>query len=126
MSKNDLNNYDNKSSFIRSKREQVFSKENDYGSIEYKRKLIKLTEQRINQLATQMKHRLIEGNNSATYLIGINDNGTLYQLTDDEMTESIETFKKITEITMCEIVSLNKINSKTGTYLKINIECRLH
>jgi GTPase len=126
MSKNDLNNYDNKSSFIRSKREQVFSKENDYGSIEYKRKLIKLTEQRINQLATQMKHRLIEGNNSATYLIGINDNGTLYQLTDDEMTESIETFKKITEITMCEIVSLNKINSKTGTYLKINIECRFN
>jgi GTPase len=110
------------------KKIKVVKPENDDGNIEYKRKLTGLSDSRILHLITQMKWRLSEGNNRAIYLIGIDDDGTLYQMTDDEMAESIDTFKKITIAAECDIVGLHKITAEEdgigGTYLKIEIEKR--
>jgi GTPase len=106
------------------KTEQIVDVENDAGSIEYKRRLVGLSESRINHLITQMKYRLNEGNNTATYLIGIDDDGSLYQMDEAEMSESINTFKRIAEGAKATIISLNTISTKTGHYLKIYIENR--
>jgi len=48
-----------------------FEKEDDYGNIEYKLKLVKPTQDRIEHLATQMKFRVKEGRGEAYYRIGV-------------------------------------------------------
>lgn len=103
----------------------ILAAENDNGNVEYKRKLTGLTESRIEHLVTQMKWRLAEGSNNATYYVGIDDDGSLYQMTDTEMAESIETFKKVCSKAECDIVSLDKISTKEGgIYLKFDLEKR--
>lgn len=52
-----------------------FEKEDDEGNIEYKLKLIKPTDDRIDHLTTQMKFRILEGSGEAYYRIGVEDNG---------------------------------------------------
>jgi GTPase len=51
--------------------------ENDTGPIEYKRELKDMNKCKINKYATQMKFRLVEGNGTAIYLIGVRDKGDI-------------------------------------------------
>lgn len=64
---------------------QSFEKEEDYGNIEYKLKLVKPTEDRINHLATQMKFRIKEGSGKAYYRVGVEDDGKATGLPKTEM-----------------------------------------
>jgi len=50
------------------------------GNIEYKRYLINVDSTRLEQLATQMKCRLSEGDNQAIYYLGVDDDGTPYPI----------------------------------------------
>lgn len=64
--------------------------ENDEGSIEYKRQLINMKPERLNKFTTQMAYRLSEGSGECIYYIGINDDGTPFGLTIDQLNESIQ------------------------------------
>lgn len=77
--------------------------ENDEGNIEYKRYLINLNDSKLNSLATQMKFRIEEGNGLAIYYLGVNDNGTPYNLLKEQRKETLENFKKIVKIIDCKI-----------------------
>lgn len=59
--------------------------ENEEDSIEYKRTLSVITEDRLQQLASQMQRRMKAGNGSSTYVLGVDDNGTPVGLTRDQM-----------------------------------------
>lgn len=61
------------------------------GNIEYKLKLVNPSESRVEHLVTQMKWRLEEGEGEAIYEIGVEDNGLLVGLTDQELTASLNT-----------------------------------
>ena len=50
-----------------------FDPEVEEGNIEYKRKIYDLSDYRFEQLSSQMKWRINEGNGEALYYIGIND-----------------------------------------------------
>ena len=63
------------------------------GNIEYKLKLIDPSPIRFEHLVTQMKWRLQEGLGEAIYEIGVGDDGSLYGLTEEEMTKSLDTLK---------------------------------
>jgi hypothetical protein len=85
-------------------------KESYYGHIEYKR-YIKITNPlKHDSLVSQLKYRLIEGNGRCIYMIGVEDNGTIFNITNEEYAESIENLKKMCSSVNAEIISTTKIN----------------
>ena len=81
----------------------MLPQENEEGNIEYKRHLcsdeLKILDNdnnvRFQQLVTQMKYRLNEGNGMANYYIGVEDNGSLYKLSKEQRRDSILMIKRM-------------------------------
>jgi len=71
--------------------------EEEEGNIEYKLKLVNPTEFRVEHLVTQMKWRLEEGQGEAFYEIGVEDNGFLAGLEDDELEASLATLRRMAD-----------------------------
>lgn len=67
------------------------------GNIEYKFKLSNSTPERIEELSTQLRFRMEEGNHECIYRLGIHDNGRIVGLTESEYEESIKLIKLICE-----------------------------
>lgn len=70
---------------------QDYPPEIEQGNVEYKLKLLNKTNERIDQLTSQLKWRLQEGNGHAIYQIGVTDCGEKVGLNQNEMNESIKT-----------------------------------
>lgn len=73
---------------------------------------------RFNQLASQMRYRLGEGNGNAIYYIGINDDGSIYNLSKIEKTESMSNLKEIVKFINCNIDKVILIDN----YIKVIIK----
>ena len=73
---------------------------------------------RFNQLASQMRYRLNEGNGVAVYYIGINDDGSIYDLNNHEKTESIKNLRELVKYIDCRIDKLIFIDN----YVKVIIK----
>nr|CAG4718452.1 unnamed protein product [Naegleria fowleri] len=73
----------------------MLEKEHDDGNIEYKWKLVGLSEDRFKHLVTQMKYRLSEGQGEAIYEIGINDDGYPLGLSEEEYRETLSNIEKM-------------------------------
>ncbi|KAH9489526.1 GTP binding protein [Bulinus truncatus] len=71
--------------------------EEEEGNIEYKLKLVKPSDFRMEHLVTQMKWRLEEGHGEAIYEIGVEDSGFLTGLSDTELEASLSTLKKMAD-----------------------------
>jgi GTPase len=71
------------------------NQEDDDGHIEYKWKLVNISDERFKHLVTQMSYRLSEGQGEAIYELGIKDNGFPEGLDEDEFNESVETIKRM-------------------------------
>ena len=86
--------------------------EKDEGNVEYKSQLLNLTEERIQQLMTQMAYRLVEGKGEAIYEIGVRDDGTLIGLPENDFNESLTNLKNIVENISASIVhtSIKKVD----------------
>ncbi|XP_059163773.1 GTP-binding protein 2-like [Physella acuta] len=69
--------------------------EEEEGNVEYKLKLVKPSDFRMEHLVTQMKWRLEEGHGEAIYEIGVEDSGFLAGLSDNELKDSLETLEKM-------------------------------
>lgn len=69
--------------------------EKEHGNIEYKLKLVNKTEERINELITQMRYRCNEGGGECIYNIGVEDNGTMTGITEKEYIETINNLKSM-------------------------------
>ena len=65
------------------------------GNIEYKLKLVNPTQQRLQHLVTQMKWRLREGNGEAIYEMGVEDNGIMTGLSEEDMDSSLDTLQEM-------------------------------
>ncbi|KRT83365.1 hypothetical protein AMK59_4740 [Oryctes borbonicus] len=65
------------------------------GNIEYKLKIVNPSKQRFEHLVTQMKWRLREGQGEAIYEIGVEDNGVLTGLSNNDMKDSLQTLKQM-------------------------------
>uniref|UniRef100_A0A673HEX6 GTP-binding protein 2-like n=1 Tax=Sinocyclocheilus rhinocerous TaxID=307959 RepID=A0A673HEX6_9TELE len=59
-------------------------------------KLVNPTQYRFEHLATQLKWRLQEGRGEAVYQIGVEDNGLLVGLTEEDMKASLKTLHSVT------------------------------
>ncbi|CAK6953149.1 GTP-binding protein 2 [Scomber scombrus] len=82
--------------------------EAEEGNIEYKLKLVNPTQYRFEHLATQMKWRLQEGRGEAVYQIGVEDNGMLVGLSEEDMRASLKTLHKLAEKVGADITILRE------------------
>ncbi|TRY96977.1 hypothetical protein DNTS_001417 [Danionella cerebrum] len=82
--------------------------EAEEGNIEYKLKLVNPTQYRFEHLATQLKWRLQEGRGEAVYQIGVEDNGLLVGLTEDDMKASLKTLRRMAEKVGADITLLRE------------------
>ncbi len=97
---------------------QVLKPEIEEGNVEYKRLLINLDSTRLEQLSTQMRWRLEEGENEAIYYLGINDNGSIYQMNQSEKEETLNNFNLLVGKNQAEII---KWENPDESYFKITI-----
>ncbi len=102
----------------------ILKPEVEEGNIEYKRVLTAIDNSRLEQLATQMKWRLAEGDNEAIYYLGVNDNGSLYQMTQDEKIETFKNFKLLVNKVQAKIINFNEIETNNITYFKFHIRIK--
>ncbi|XP_050950353.1 GTP-binding protein 2b [Labeo rohita] len=82
--------------------------EAEEGNIEYKLKLVNPTQYRFEHLATQLKWRLQEGRGEAVYQIGVEDNGLLVGLTEEDMKASLKTLRRMAEKVGADITLLRE------------------
>lgn len=104
-------------------------KEKYYGNREYKLHMIfdnkKNIRKKMAKRSTQLCFRLNEGNGKALYLIGINDNGDIIGLSNNQLIESIKNICEISNFINCSIKSIciyNINDPKHITTNKIDIE----
>jgi len=65
--------------------------EQETGNTEYKFKLCPPTQDRLEQLVSQMQFRLAEGLGEAKYEIGVSDDGSPIGITEEQMQQSLQT-----------------------------------
>lgn len=73
---------------------RLFEREAEEGNVEFKLKLDKVDEARLEKLATQMKYRLSEGLGEAFYEVGVADSGEPIGVTREELQVTIENLRR--------------------------------
>lgn len=106
----------NKSKIIRS-----FEKEDDEGNIEYKLKLVKPTDDRLDHLTTQMKFRIGEGLGECYYRIGVEDDGKAIGLDKFEMYESLKTICTIANKVHADVTAVSLVEGIKGNIAELMI-----
>lgn len=89
-----------------------------FGNIEYKRKITNKNTSRLQELTTQLNFRLNEGKGTAIYYIGVDDDGSIYNINKKDMKESYENLKIMTLNLKAKIVS----QEYKDNYLKVIIK----
>ena len=103
----------------------MLSSEDEYGNIEYKLKIIPKSEYRFEQLATQLKWRLSEGNGEAFYYIGIYDNGKIANISNGIFEETIKNIKNICNEVNASIRNIETIIENNKKWYKILIKSNI-
>lgn len=67
----------------------------EWGNIEYKRFFKDINKRKIYSLSAQMNWRLDEGNGVCYYYIGVNDNGSIHNISENEFAFSLKVLKKM-------------------------------
>ena len=78
------------------------------GNIEYKRFLKNVNKKRLFELVTQLNWRLNEGDGVCYYYIGVDDDGSIYNISCDEIKSSINTLKIMAKECNSSIVKTKK------------------
>ncbi|MCG3108407.1 Elongation factor 1-alpha [Metallosphaera sp. J1] len=94
-----------------------FPRENDIGKIEYKLILSNLNEQRLQELATQMKYRLEEGGGEALYVVGVSDEGEAIGLSKEELDATINTVERVASMISAKISHKRIVKVKDNLYV---------
>tara|TARA_Y100000389_G_scaffold174968_1_gene185341 strand:- start:6274 stop:7902 length:1629 start_codon:yes stop_codon:yes gene_type:complete len=83
------------------------------GNTEYKKQLLNLSSERIEELRTQMHYRIYEGSGEAIYRLGVLDNGTQCGISPKDMEESIANLHLIAN-NKFTITEIDRINTSDG------------
>ena len=88
--------------------------ENETGNVEYKLKLTCTDNERIENLATQMRYRCAQGDGECIYNLGIEDDGTMIGITGIEYEETIKIINLIAGKNNYSVKILSVIPVKDG------------
>ena len=83
--------------------EENLSPEPHDGNIEYKLRLHGISTYRFEKFKTQLRWRVGEGHGYAIYYIGVEDKGTPYGISEENMRESLIILEKASKEMKCEI-----------------------
>lgn len=72
---------------------KIYQPEKDNGNVEYKRKILDNSTEKIEKLASQMRYRVEEGSGEAIFALGIDDDGTVLGVTDEEYELTVNVLK---------------------------------
>eukprot|EP01036_Dinobryon_divergens_P026764 gene26764-35450_t len=100
---------------------QKLCREKEEGNREYKFKLTGLTDEQRNHRITQLNWRLNEGNDSAVYLIGVEDNGNQLGISDEELKESLRNLKYMADQVGCEMIVKQLFAGEQGVTAEIHM-----
>jgi len=89
------------------------------GNIEYKLKLVNPSASRLEHLVTQMKWRLREGNGEAIYEMGVEDNGIMTGLSEEDMDSSLDTLQEMARRLGATVQVLRQRRIETRTVAEI-------
>lgn len=108
----------------------LFPPEVEEGNREYKRKIDNLTPEKATKLKTQMLWRMIEGKNlnnieHAIYYIGIDDNGRLSGISNEELEQSLNNFSTVVELCNAVISSKQITHLNNGSFAVIEINKKI-
>ena len=92
------------------------------GNIEYKRYILNLSPHRLEQLTSQMKWRLNEGEGEAFYYLGVEDDGSIYGLDNNQFKDCIVNIKKLVKNCNAKINNIIKLGLESKVYYKIKIK----
>lgn len=103
-----------------------FKPEDDLGYIEYKRTLADCTTVKTQKYATQMRWRISENvkNQFAIYYIGVDDDGSIIGLNDNEALECVKRFISIAESIKAAISGMQIIRTNNLIIMKINVKIK--
>ena len=106
--------------------EIIFLPEQDDGFVEYKRTLIDCNDKKNEKYATQMRWRISKNlkNQYAIYYIGIDDDGTIVGLSNEEIIECIERFVIISNLIRASIIGIQIIHINKLTIIKIRVKMK--
>lgn len=93
------------------------------GNIEYKRSL-HIDNNRIEENISQMKWRIKEGDGEAIYYLGIEDDGSFYNWSDKEKTQTLNAIKLIINKANLKLIKMEKITYEKNYYFKVTIRER--
>ncbi len=74
--------------------------EREGGSVEFKERLTKdlhLSDDRLDSLVAQLRHRVLSGDGTATYVIGVSDDGTISGIRQETFSESMDVLSLLAE-----------------------------
>lgn len=95
------------------------SRESEEGNIEYKLKVIKPDEEKLEKLASQMRYRLREGGGEAIYEIGVSDDGVILGLLEEEIKETLKWLRLTAEKIGAKISILRESRGRKGKVLEL-------
>ncbi len=101
-----------------------FTKKGERKNIEFKEGLKRayhLQKDRKQRLASQMKYRMERGDGEAIYFIGVDDDGNLIGLDEENFEESLFVLKNIAEETGSSILKVEKYSADNGQVAKVLI-----
>ena len=103
-----------------------FGPEQDEGHVEYKRTIAECSEKKAEHYATQMHWRISENlkYQSATYFIGIDDDGTIIGLTNQEVLDCITRFVTIANTIKASIRGIQVIHTNDQLIIKITVKIK--
>jgi GTPase len=90
-------------------------RENDEGHIEYKKTLMRASESKLRQYASQMMWRVGQNldDNIAIYYIGVEDDGKIGFLTQDQVVDNLDCLTKLCNFALTSIVKIEVFTTKT-------------
>ena len=104
----------------------TFDPESDNGHIEYKRTIADCGDKKAEKYATQMRWRISENvrNQCATYYIGIDDDGTIVGLSNEEIIECVTQFVLISRTISASIIGVQIIHINEFSIIKIGVKIK--
>jgi GTPase len=103
---------------------QSLPQEVEEGNVEYKFMLINPTTTRLEHLISQMKwrfgtclQRLAEGSGEALYEIGVSDSGILVGLSLIDLTNSIDTLRKMGKCLFADVTIIKSLEVENGRHV---------
>ena len=88
---------------------EAMEPEREDGNVEYKWKLTDESAERVQRLASQMRYRCNEGGSECIYRLGVEDDGTMTGLTEEEYASTMRCIERAAQMNSYSVHQLSRV-----------------